>query len=319
LVFVSMIGNYETILEKIASSSGLEKEEVERRIEAKRAKLSGLISKEGAAQVIAAELGISFENERLKINELLPGMRRINLVGKIINIFPVRTFTKNGQESKVANMVIADETSNIKVVLWDVNHIDLIEKNKIGKETVVELSNGSMRGNEIHLGSFSELKQINEELNNVVTEKVVKEKIISDLQLSESAKVRAFVVQVFEPKFFEVCPECGKKANPEADGVSCAVHGKIVPKKRALMNFVLDDGTETIRAVMFSENFAILGFDDLEDSEKISDQKQDLLGKEMFFSGDVRNNKYFNNTELIVDNVKEVNPDALIQELENKK
>jgi ssDNA-binding replication factor A large subunit len=314
-----MIGNYETILEKIASSSGLEKEEVERRIEAKRAKLSGLISKEGAAQVIAAELGISFENERLKINELLPGMRRINLVGKIINIFPVRTFTKNGQESKVANMVIADETSNIKVVLWDVNHIDLIEKNKIGKETVVELSNGSMRGNEIHLGSFSELKQINEELNNVVTEKVVKEKVISDLQLSESAKVRAFVVQVFEPKFFEVCPECGKKANPEADGVSCAVHGKIVPKKRALMNFVLDDGTETIRAVMFSENFAILGFDDLEDSEKISDQKQDLLGKEMFFSGDVRNNKYFNNTELIVDNVKEVNPDALIQELENKK
>ncbi len=43
-------GNYERVLEKIASSAGLEKEEVERRVEAKRSKLSGLISKEGAAQ-----------------------------------------------------------------------------------------------------------------------------------------------------------------------------------------------------------------------------------------------------------------------------
>ena len=60
-------GNYENLLRKIANSSGLEKEEIERRVEAKRAKLSGLISKDGAAQVIAAELGISFDNEQLKI------------------------------------------------------------------------------------------------------------------------------------------------------------------------------------------------------------------------------------------------------------
>ena len=86
-------GNYDKIVEKISKSSGLEKEEIERRIEAKRAKLAGLISKEGAAQVIAAELGISFDNEKLKINELLSGMRKVNVVGKIINLFPVRSFT----------------------------------------------------------------------------------------------------------------------------------------------------------------------------------------------------------------------------------
>jgi len=70
--------NYDKILDRIAKSSGVEKEELERRVEAKRAKLAGLISKEGAAQVIAAELGISFDNEKLKINELLPGMRKVN-------------------------------------------------------------------------------------------------------------------------------------------------------------------------------------------------------------------------------------------------
>ena len=74
-----MNGNYEKILERIVKSSEVGKEELERRVEAKRAKLSGLISKEGALQIIAAELGISFENEKLKINELLPGMRKTDL------------------------------------------------------------------------------------------------------------------------------------------------------------------------------------------------------------------------------------------------
>src|SRR4030043_451746 len=124
--------NYERIIEKISKISGLEKEEIERRIEAKRAKLSGLISKEGASQVVAAELGISFDNEKLKIEELLPGMRKVNLIGKILNISPVRTFkTKKGDDGKVVNLFIADDTSNIKVVLWDTNHIGLIEKGQV--------------------------------------------------------------------------------------------------------------------------------------------------------------------------------------------
>src|SRR4030042_895205 len=102
------IENYERIIKKISKISNLEKEEIERRIEAKRAKLAGLISREGAAQVIAAELGISFDKEKLKINELLPGMRKVNVVGKVIALSPIRGFTtKRGDEGKVANFEIA--------------------------------------------------------------------------------------------------------------------------------------------------------------------------------------------------------------------
>src|SRR3989344_1407111 len=94
-------GNYDRILEKIAKASGLDKSEIENMVEARKSKLSGLISREGAAQVIAAELGVSFENEKLKIDELLPGMRSVNVVGKVITLFPVRSFkTKRGDEGK---------------------------------------------------------------------------------------------------------------------------------------------------------------------------------------------------------------------------
>ena len=304
-------GNYDRIIEKISKYSGLSLDEVDRKIEAKRAKLSGLISKEGAAQIVAAELGINFENETLKIEELLPGMRKVNLMGKIITLFPVRTFkTQKGEEGKVLNFILADETSNIKVVLWDTNHIALVEKGEIGENDVVEIANGSMRESEMHLGSFSEFKKSNKEIAEVKTERVVKEKKIIDFRIGDQLSVRAFIVQAFQPRFFEVSKETGKKLTDEEREQG------IQGERRALINIVIDDGTETIRAVLFNENLANMGLRDLDNPERLSYQMEALPGKEMVFSGNVRKNSFFNNEEFIIDSVKEVNLDELIAKLE---
>jgi hypothetical protein len=306
-----VFGNYDKIVEKIAKYSGLKVEEVNRKIEAKRAKLSGLISQEGAAQIVAAELGINFENEKLKIEELLPGMRKINLSGKIISLFPVRSFkTQKGEEGKVLNFMLADETSNIKVVLWDTNHISLIEKGEVKEGDVVDIGNASMRENEMHLGSFSEFKKSSKEIENVRTDRIVKEKKICDFKIGDQLSVRAFIVQSFQPKFFEVSKETGRKMteNEREQGIPT--------EKRALINIVIDDGTESMRAVLFNENLSNLGLKDLENPERLSYQMEAILGKEMFFSGNVRKNNFFNNEEFIVDSLREVNLDDLIAQLE---
>jgi replication factor A1 len=309
--------NYDRIIEKISRISNLPKEEIERRVEAKRAKLSGLISREGAAQVVTAELGISFDNEKLKIEELLPGMRKVNTLGKVINIFPPRAFkTKKGDDGKVANLFIADDTSNIKVVLWDTNHISLIENGRIAEGSVVEISNATMRDNELHLGSFSELKVTEQFLDNVKTDKVFKEKSISELKNSDNVKLRAFIVQSFEPKFFYICPECKKKAIQEGNGFNCTEHGKVAAEKRALLNMVIDDGTDTIRTVVFHDGLADIGLTELENLAELINQREKLLGKEMLFYGVVRNNRVFNTPEFIIEKAEEVNPDLLIKELE---
>ncbi len=311
--------NYEIILGKIAGSSGLEKSEIERRVEAKRARLSGLISKEGAAQIIAAELGISFDKGKLKINELLPGMRKVNTFGKVIGLSPVRSFTtKKGDSGKVLNLTLADETSNVKVVLWDTNHIQLIEKGEVKEGSIVEIINGGMRDGEVHLGSFSEFKLSEESVGDVITEKITKEKKLSDLRISDRASARAFIVQAFDPKFFFVCPICKKKTVQENGVFSCVEHGVISPEKRIILNIILDDGTETIRSVLFHETVHKLGIDKLDDSLFIEQQKQNLFGKEMLFMGDVRMNKFFNTPEFVIDDVKEIDLDSFIQKLERQ-
>ncbi|MBS3086714.1 DUF2240 family protein [Candidatus Pacearchaeota archaeon] len=312
-------GNYDRILEKIAKASGLDKSEIENMVEARRSKLSGLISREGAAQVIAAELGVSFENEKLKIDELLPGMRSVNVVGKVITLFPVRSFkTKRGDESKVANMWIADDSSNIKVVLWDTHHVQLIEAGEIKEGTVVDIKNAAMRESELHLGNFSEIKPSSESFENVVTERVLREKNISDFKKGENVSTRAFIVQAFEPRFFNVCPECGKKVTSEGDTFVCLQHEKVMPEKRAVSSIVLDDGTESIRAVLFHEVLNKLGITEFNDPDALLRQKEAILGKEMIFSGNVRNNAFFNTPEFIVNDIKDINLDELIISLENK-
>ena len=52
--FNMILGNYEKILNVLSKSSGLDIDELEKKVEDKRSKLAGLISKEGAAQVVAA-------------------------------------------------------------------------------------------------------------------------------------------------------------------------------------------------------------------------------------------------------------------------
>jgi len=312
-----MIDNFDRILDKISRVSGFDKEEIDRRVEAKRAKLSGLISREGAAQIIASELGLNFDNEQLKIEELLPGMRKANVIGKIINLFPVRNFTtKKGDVGKVANMILADETSNIKVVLWDTNHIELVETKALSIGSVVEIHNASVRDNELHLGSFSEIKISKEQIEDVKTERMVKEKKIIDFKTSDAVQTRAFIVQIFEPRFFYVCSECRKKVTSGSEGFVCAEHGKIPAEKRALINLVIDDGSETMRTVVFHDKLSELGIEVSADSDSLAQQRQKLLGKEMIFSGNIRMNKFFNNPELIIDGVKEIDVNELLLNME---
>lgn len=308
--------NYLQLLERIAAAAGVPREEIERKVEGKRAKLSGLVSKEGAAQIVAAELGIHFEKEKMKISQLVQGMKKANVIGKVVEIFPVRGFSKNGREGKVASLLAADESSNIRVVLWDMSHIGLIETGKIKKDDVIEISNGAIRNGELHLSTFSDIKQSKEKIDNAVTEKVFNSAKLKDAKPGTSLKTRAVIVQVFDPKYFEVCPECGKKVIDD----ECKVHGQVQGKRRAILNIVLDDGSETLRGVLFGEHIYKLGLleEDVFSLEKFLEKKSSILGEEKIFAGNVRSNALYNTTEFNVEQIEDVNTDELLKELEAK-
>ena len=301
------------LVEFISQSSGTSVEDIERKIEAKQAKLAGLISKEGAAQIIAAELNVNFDKQMIKIVQMVPGMRRINLIGKIIELAPIREYNKNGRSGKIGSFVLADDTSNVRTVLWDENHIDLIGKGSIKMDVVVEIGNASIRNGELHLGSFSEIKISKKKIDNVVTEKPVFVKKVKDFNVGDNVASRAFIVNIFEPKFFEVCPECRRKA---ING-NCNDHGQIKPEKRSLLSLVIDDGSDNIRCTIFHDELEkIISMKELENLELFAVKRKELLGKEMIVKGQVRKNQMFDSNDFIINEIEDIKLDELINELE---
>ena len=305
--------NYIQLIGRISQLAHLPLEDIERKIEAKRAKLSGLVSKEGAAQIIAAELGVNFEKERIKLSELVQGMKRAHVTGKVVEVFPIRTYTKNGKEGKVATLVLADDTTRVRTVLWDMTHIALVERGEIKEGDVVEISNAGVRNGELHLSAFADIKQSGELFKDVASSRMLPLMKLGDAKPGQSLKTRAFIVQIFEPRYFEVCPECGKKV---AEG-ACMMHGAVIPNRRALLSIVLDDGTESLRSVFFGEQILKLGLseEDIFSLERFHEKKGMLLGEEKFFSGNIKNNTLFNTVELTVESVDDVQPELLVREL----
>ena len=291
------MGNYEQLLQRIASASGLQSEEIDRKVEAKRAKLSGLISKEGAAQIIAAELGVSLDNELLKISELVEGMKRAHILGKITKIFPVRSYVKNEKEGKIGSFLLGDNSSNVRVVLWDNHHIGLIESASLKEGDIVEIMSAGVRNGEVHLGAFSDLKPSNEKLDNVQTLRASHALKLKDARVGSYGKVRATVVQLFDPKYFEDKKQTGKQ--------------------RALINLVLDDGSETIRCLLNEEHLKLLGFSDEEifSLEGFGKKKGSLLGEEKHFTGSFKMNTYFNKLEMNAESIENIDADLLVKEL----
>ncbi len=326
---------YGEIISRIKEEKNISEEEITSRIKQKLVQLSDLISKEGAAHIVANELGVRLldVSKDMKIGKILTGMNNVSLVGKVVKINEVIKFNKNGREGTVVSLLLGDDTGIARVVFWDANHIKKIEDNEIKDGCVLKITNGYVKNNngyrEVHLGSRAGL-----EINPNGVEVEVKgdmsydfeAKKISELKLGDAGVgIVGTVVQIFEPRFYEACAKCGKKLESGADGSECKEHGKVEQQLVPIVNFFIDDGTDNIRAVAFRNQAEALlettkdellrARDNAEEFSKIKDRS---LGKQLRIVGRVVRNDFFDRTEIMVQMVMEVNPEELIKEIEKE-
>lgn len=143
------------------------REEIEKLIEEEKARASGLLTDEAAAQILAARMGISRDGKRiesrLRIRDLTPGLGDISLSGRIIYIFPSKRFKRgDGREGKVLRILLGDRTGTANLVLWD-EMADRASAMRLYPGKMVRVLHGYTRegrgGIEIHVGRRGELYQ----------------------------------------------------------------------------------------------------------------------------------------------------------------
>ena len=293
------------ILNEIAHKSGLSKEVLITKINEKANEFSGLIKKEGAAYILAKELGIQMEktNNQLKMKDLNPNSGKVNVVGRVIKITPMKEFVKNnGTKGKVVNIYLGDGTGYVKLTLWN-DQVSLVEDGLVSVNSILQVSNAMSKENpfgelEITLSKFGSISLADEIYNFPSSDELLdkyfslstRRTSIKDIAQG-SVEITGNVVQVFKSKFLF--------SNDEDEYL--------------IISCVLDDGTGDIRAVFFrelAEEISELKAEDLKAVE-IDNRYQlvskSLLGKEVVVQGRVVKNKVFDRFELVASKVKSLN------------
>jgi ssDNA-binding replication factor A large subunit len=306
---------YEEILQKITAGSGIGSAEIEERVKKKMDQLSGLISKEGAAHIIANELNVQIYSPvsgRLQVKSILPGLRNVEVVARIAAVYELREFKVGEREGKVASIMVGDETGRIRVALWG-SVAEKIKAMKVGD--IVKITGAYARENngfkELHANERSEIS-INP-AGEFVEELSVKQsrKNISELAEGDNTEILGAIVDMFDPRFFEVCPECGKRMKNEV----CEQHPGAGIAYSFVINAFIDDGTDNVRAVFFRDQVGkLLSMSDeeilkvREFPESFSEVKKRFLGTIIKASGRAVKNQMFERIEFIVNSVVP-NPD----------
>jgi len=283
------------------------------------------------------------ESEMVRISDIEPGLDSIEIVGRVIDKSEINEFEKDeGETGKVGSVNIGDESGTIRATLWE-EKSKIIEK--LEKGDIIKIKNaysvaGNYGGPEIQVeerGEISKNPQIEKELPPVdeINENVsdLSRVEVEEAEEGSQIKIRGTIVKIFKRKpIFNVCPNCGRNLGKEdSENVCENCEETVTPDHRAVVNLIVDDGTDSIRVVAFAELAEkILGktaeeisnslTGGLETSEIYEDIEAE--GKEIIAGGTVQKDDYFDQLELRAQEIEFPNPleetKRILEELETE-
>ena len=158
------------IIEIISNETNLGKEEIHKRINDKMEELGEFVTELGAAHIVAREMSVDLSSEppiqvqsQLTIDQLVPELTSVTILGRILRIYDQHTFKKkDGSDGVLQSILIEDKTGKVRVVFWDQIVSELQNKSaKVGDP--IRILNGYTKlgrdqSVEVHLGIRSQVQ-----------------------------------------------------------------------------------------------------------------------------------------------------------------
>lgn len=163
MTILKMNVDLEEVIDKIINETKKGKKDILKRIEMKKNDLGGLITDEGAACIVAKELGVeifepvTYKRKKTQIKDLTIGMNAVSITGRIVSILPIHEYTtKKGQKGAFVKFILQDTSDQIQIIVWN-EKIQIFSENKIKENDIVEIKNcyvkeGLNNQIELHLG-----------------------------------------------------------------------------------------------------------------------------------------------------------------------
>ena len=111
---------------------------------------------------IQVQLNLIQHNTVLSTSRLFAGLYDVTVAGRLIAVFPAKTFQGAEKSGKFATLMLADEEGLLRVVLWN-EKAELVERGELKAGQAVKLMHGYTREDrsgktELHLGTKSEIE-----------------------------------------------------------------------------------------------------------------------------------------------------------------
>jgi ssDNA-binding replication factor A large subunit len=146
----------------------LNPEQVRDLIDEKKRKVgAGYLTDQGALFLVAADLGVSFDNVskvQTGLKDIYIGAKEATVVGRIMNIYPIHRFTKRDSNEQAATrtLVIYDKDAKVKVKLWD-KHTTIPDEMGLHAGDVIKVVKGYVRAGldgkpVINFGNYSTIE-----------------------------------------------------------------------------------------------------------------------------------------------------------------
>jgi replication factor A1 len=156
----------QTLIEEIqAKNPQISQVQLMEQLDAERAKTGGLLEDETLLRLIAAKLGVEVQQNSVQNSgtitsgRLFSGLYDVCIAGRLIAVFPVKTFQGQEKSGKFATLMLGDNDGLLRVVLWN-EKTELIEKGELKLGQAVKLLHGYTKDDrsgktELHMSSKS--------------------------------------------------------------------------------------------------------------------------------------------------------------------
>jgi len=153
------------LIKQLSEEVGISKETILEKLKNEKHRTGGLISDVALLQIIAAEFGVKIRSNEafepvLLISDLVPNLSNVTVVGRIVAIFPPKTF--NGHRNgRFASLLVADQSGIVRVVFWN-DKASFLESGGMKVGQVARFSHGYTKEDrggrvEVHIGERSEI------------------------------------------------------------------------------------------------------------------------------------------------------------------
>jgi len=206
----------------LAERSDLRRDDVKKMITQKKKDVGGLLTDDGAAYIVASELGVNLTEKgvvktEISVRDLVLGVNDMSITGRVICIYPSQTFLKSDKTvGKMLKVLVADRTGTLNVIFWN-EKVELVSQKQIIQGQVVKILHGYVREGldgkpELHLGMRGEVI-VNPPGLKVDEFPEVNEffKKINELKVNEKhVNITASVAQAFPVSIFQREKDVGR-------------------------------------------------------------------------------------------------------------